>query len=358
MAKQEKSAYIAGMSTQNAPQNANNTLHFMKWHGAGNDFVVIDSRAGARREASRETSGQATRMHAALARYIGDRHKGVGFDQLAEIHDSPDADIALDFWNADGSRAGACGNATRCVAHYIMADLGMDALTIRTTRGLLHARKTGDVVSVNMGKPQLAWQDIPLARNVARDVTRDNGDEANAGNGNEHGDKHGGKHGGSHNPGPQHLPLAGDPAAIGMGNPHCVYFVPDIAAIDLAGRGAAMENHALFPEATNVEFVQVINPGEIRMRVWERGTGITLACGSGACAAVVAAASRGLTERRVQVQVDGGWLAVDWQSDGVWLSGPVAHVFDAVLTTVPPVSPASSMPPAPPAPPLPPVAPK
>ncbi len=265
--------------------DAQNTLHFMKWHGAGNDFVIIDSR------------NHQARMNENLARVLGDRQKGVGFDQLAEIRSSQEASIDLDFWNADGSRAGACGNATRCVARYILDDTGHDSLTIRTTRGVLVALAEDGQVSVNMGQPQLDWRDVPLARKVD----------------------------------PKHLPIEGDPSAVGMGNPHCVFFVEDAEAVDVAVLGAAMEHHPLFPQATNVEFASITNRGQIRMRVWERGTGITLACGSGACATLVAAAQRGLSARKARVQVDGGWLDVDWREDGVWLSGPTAHVFSATL---------------------------
>ena len=266
---------------------ADTGLAFMKMHGLGNDFVIIDSR------------GRAPVTTPALARAMGDRHRGVGFDQLAEIRDGEDSDISLDFWNADGTRAGACGNATRCVASHVMDETSASRLTIRTARGLLEARRTeGGMVSVNMGPPQRAWRDIPLAREVDT----------------------------------LHLPIEGDPVAVGMGNPHCVFFVEDAEAVDVAGRGAEIEHHPLFPEATNVEFAEVRAPDEIRMRVWERGTGITLACGSGACATAVAAHLRGLAGRRVRMQLDGGWLELDWRDDGVWMTGPVAHVFDATLS--------------------------
>ena len=266
---------------------ADTGLAFMKMHGLGNDFVIIDSR------------GRPPVTTPALARAMGDRHRGVGFDQLAEIRDGEDSDISLDFWNADGTRAGACGNATRCVASLVMDETGASRLTIRTARGLLEARRTeGGMVSVNMGPPQRAWRDIPLAREVDT----------------------------------LHLPIEGDPVAVGMGNPHCVFFVEDAEAVDVAGRGAEIEHHPLFPEATNVEFAEVRAPDEIRMRVWERGTGITLACGSGACATAVAAHLRGLAGRHLRMQLDGGWLELDWRDDGVWMTGPVAHVFDATLS--------------------------
>ncbi|MGR3373629.1 diaminopimelate epimerase [Pseudooceanicola nanhaiensis] len=260
------------------------TLAFLKMHGAGNDFVIIDSR------------GRDAVTTPELARALGDRHRGVGFDQLAEIRDGTDADIALDFWNSDGSRAGACGNATRCVAELVMGE-GGDRLTIRTARGLLEARREDGTLWVNMGPPQLSWDAIPLAREVD----------------------------------PLHLPLDGDPVGVGMGNPHCVFFVPDAGAVDPATRGPQIERDPLFPERTNVEFAEVRGPGEIRMRVWERGTGVTLACGSGACATAVAAHLRGLADRRVRMELDGGWLELDWREDGVWMSGPTALVFRAEL---------------------------
>lgn len=260
---------------------------FAKMHGAGNDFVIIDS------------TGRRDRvMHAALAAALGDRHRGVGFDQLAEIRASDSADIDLEFWNADGSRAGACGNATRCVAATVMAARGLDRLRIRTARGLLLAENRDGQIWVNMGAPILDWQGIPLARDC---------DTA-------------------------HLPIAGDPAGVGMGNPHCVFFVDDAEAAPVDTLGPEIEHHPLFPEATNVEFASLIAPDHLRLRVWERGTGITLACGSGACATAVAAHQRGLTGRAVTITADGGELLVDWREDGVWLSGPVAHVFDATLS--------------------------
>jgi len=260
-------------------------LPFMKMHGAGNDFMVIDAREGA------------VAVTPALARALGDRHRGVGFDQLAVIGTGADADLGLAFWNADGSPSATCGNATRCIAAWEMARRGTRRLVLRTERGLLAAEQDAGGVRVNMGAPSLGWQGVPLAR--AMDTL--------------------------------HLPIAGDPVATGMGNPHCTFFVEDAEAVDLPAFGAAHEHHPLFPERTNVEVVQVLGPDAIRLRIWERGTGVTLASGSCSCAAAVAAARRGLTGRRVEVQVDGGVLTVDWRDDGVWLAGPTAHVFDGVL---------------------------
>jgi diaminopimelate epimerase len=262
-------------------------LPFMKMHGAGNDFVVIDAR------------GRGAVMTAGLARALGDRNRGVGFDQLAVITDAKDADFGLIFWNADGSQAGACGNATRCVSDYVMQGSGKDRISLVTARGGLRAERQADGrVSVNMGPPQLDWRDIPLARDV------------------DH----------------LHLPLDGDPVGVGMGNPHCVFFVADADVVDLAGVGPRLEHDPLFPKRTNVEFASLIAPDTLRLRVWERGTGITLACGSGACATAVAAHLRGLTGTKVTLNVDGGVLEVDWRDDGVWLTGPVARVFDGILS--------------------------
>ena len=259
----------------------------MKMHGLGNDFVVIDSRGGAALTTPN------------LAKAVGDRHFGVGFDQLAELRPSQRADLALDFWNSDGSTAGACGNATRCVADYVMRTQGKTNLTLETERGLLSAvRRADGLVSINMGPPQLDWADLPLAYQT---------DMLN-------------------------LPIDGDPVAVGMGNPHCVFFVPDALGVDLAIQGPMIERHPLFPRRVNVSFVSLIGPNHLRMRVWERGAGITLACGSGACAVAVGANLRRLTGRDVMIEADGGPLEVSWREDGVWLTGATSQVFEASLS--------------------------
>ena len=195
------------------------TLAFMKMHGAGNDFVVIDSR------------GREAVVTHGLARALGDRHRGVGFDQLAEIRSSEVADFALDFWNSDGSRAGACGNATRCVSDYVMRGAGRASVDLVTDRGHLRAERVDGSVWVNMGAPQLMWSEVPLASAVDT----------------------------------LHLPLAGDPAAVGMGNPHCVHFVADAEAVDLAGLGPAIEHNALFPQRTNVEFAALLGIDHLKL---------------------------------------------------------------------------------------------
>ena len=263
------------------------TLPFMKMHGLGNDFVVIDARQTP------------VDLPVALVRALGDRHRGVGFDQLAVITPDQQADAALVFYNSDGSTAGACGNATRCIARYMMDGGAGPELSLRTERGMLQAVDRGaGMTSVNMGAPQLEWSEIPLAE--AMDTLR--------------------------------LPIDGAPTATGMGNPHCTFFVDDAEAVDLASFGAVHELHPLYPERTNVQVAKVIGPDRLRMRVWERGVGVTLASGSSSCATAVAAARRGLTGRRVEVVLDGGTLEIDWREDGVWMTGRSAHVFNGVLT--------------------------
>lgn len=272
-------------------------LRFKKMHGLGNDFVVIDGR------------GDSAAVPIATIRAMADRHRGIGYDQLAILTDTctvtnsdtgtdrTGADVHLTFYNADGSLSAACGNATRCIARWLMYERKATTLTLSTDRGLLFALDAGNgLTSINMGHPELEWHQIPLSR-PSDTLT---------------------------------LPLDGGPTATGMGNPHCTFFVDDAASIDLATLGPRYEHDPLFPQRTNVQFATVIGPDHIRMRVWERGTGITLASGSSSCATAVAAARRGLTGRKVTITLDGGDISVDWRDDGVWMTGPTAHVFDGV----------------------------
>lgn len=266
---------------------ADTGLPFMKMHGLGNDFVVLDGRV------------RAPALSIALIRAIADRHRGIGFDQLAVISGAERADAHLTFYNADGSESAACGNATRCIARHLMAETGKAALRLTTARGTLQAVDAGGgLTSVNMGQPQLDWRDIPLAR--AMDTAS--------------------------------LPIDGTPVATGMGNPHCTFFVADAEAVALEEIGPRIERHTLFPERTNVQVASLIAPDHLRMRVWERGVGVTLASGSSSCATAVAAARRGLTGRRVKITLDGGTLEVAWREDGVWMTGETAHVASGVLT--------------------------
>ncbi len=266
--------------------NTHKTLPFMKMHGLGNDFVVIDSR------------GLGDVMTPELARAIGDRHRGIGFDQLAIIATGAH-DAHLTFYNSDGTLSAACGNATRCIARHIMDETGAARLHLTTERGDLFAVDAGNgLTSINMGQPQLSWNEVPLAREM--DTLE--------------------------------LPIDGAPTATGMGNPHCTFFVTDAEAVNLPTFGAAHEHHPLYPERTNVQVASIIGENHIRMRVWERGVGITLASGSSSCATTVAAARRGLTGRKVQIDLDGGTLHIDWREDGVWMTGPTTHVANGTLT--------------------------
>lgn len=273
-----------------AQNETGEAVAFLKMHGLGNDFVIIDQRGGG----AELTPGQ--------VRALGDRHFGVGFDQLAVIRRHPEHDAEIAFWNADGSTAGACGNATRCVARLLMDETDRRDLTLVTRRGVLEAEELPDgMIRIDMGPPGLEWHEIPLAE--AMDTVR--------------------------------LPIQGNPGAVSMGNPHCVYFVEDAEAVDLARIGPHAERLPLFPERTNVEFVSLRSPSDVRLRVWERGTGITHACGSGACAVVVAGVRRGVLDRRVRMHMDGGTLDLEWrESDGhVLMTGPIARVFEGRVTS-------------------------
>lgn len=267
--------------------NDNNGLPFLKMHGLGNDFVIIDAR------------GIESLMTKRLAQAIGQRHFGVGFDQLVIMRDSENADIDITFWNSDGSQANSCGNASRCVSRLMMDELKKTKIILQTKNGLLSAEAKDELISINMGQPQLTWQEIPLARDVNLIA----------------------------------LPLDGAPSAVGMGNPHCVFVVADVAKVNLETEGELIEHHALFPERTNVEFIQILDRKNIRMRVWERGGMVTLACGSGACAAGVVGYQKGLTERKVSIHLDGGLLGIDWRDDGVWMTGATKLVFKGTLSS-------------------------
>ncbi|NMM44511.1 diaminopimelate epimerase [Rhodospirillaceae bacterium KN72] len=267
-------------------------LAFRKMHGLGNDFVVLDARA------------KPVDLPESRIRAIGDRHRGIGFDQLLVIEPPTDGSTAfMRIYNPDGSEAQACGNGTRCVAHLLMDEAGSDEVAVQTRRGRLPSYRNSDgTVSVDMGAPMLDWQDIPLARDV------------------------------DHLHLPIELEVLHDPVAVGMGNPHCVFFVPDAEAVDLSRLGPQIEHHPMFPERTNVEVASLGPDGVLRLRVWERGAGITLACGSGTCATAVAAHLRGhvdASEQPIRIRVDGGELAIQWrQDDGhVIMTGPIATSF-------------------------------
>jgi diaminopimelate epimerase len=266
---------------------------FIKMHGLGNDFVVLDARA------------HALELDAETARAIADRHTGVGCDQILILEQPRDksADVFLRIRNADGGEVDACGNGARCVADLVMRENGKPRVVVETMAGLLEACAAGDRrVGVDMGAPRLHWRQIPLARECDT----------------------------------LHVPLAAgslvDPVCTSMGNPHATFFVEDAAVVDLAALGPRLERDPLFPEGANIGVAQALSPARLRFRVWERGAGITRACGSGACAALVAAARRGLTQRKAEVVLDGGVLDIDWREDGhVVMTGPVAVTFTGAI---------------------------
>jgi len=269
------------------------TLPFRKMHGLGNDFVILDRRE------------QNFFVNEDYVRRIGDRRRGVGFDQLIILDIGSEGHRTyMRIYNPDGSEAGACGNATRCVADIVMKEDNSNKCTIETISGVLECTrgdKAGDI-TVDMGPPRLEWNEIPLSKQCDT----------------------------------LHLPLEGDPVGVSMGNPHCVYFCEDVAAIAVDKLGPKTEQNPLFPERTNVEYVSMQGSDHLRMRVWERSAGITQACGTGACASAVAAIRRGMTGRRVRVTLDGGDLMIEWgENDGhVLMTGPVAYVFEGTILEI------------------------
>ena len=266
------------------------TIPFRKMHGLGNDFVVLDRR---------RAGGP---LAAAGARALADRHTGIGCDQVIVIEAPRDsgAQVFMRIVNADGGEAEACGNATRCVAWLIAGESGERRVRIETVAGLLDAELLPDGrIAVDMGPVRTGWRDIPLAR--AMDTERV--DLAL---------------------GPLSAPVCNN-----IGNPHATFFVADAEAIDLATLGPVLEHHHLFPERANIGVGAILGRDRMRLRVWERGAGITRACGSGACAALAAANRRGLTGRAARVMLDGGDLDIAWREDGhVIMTGPAALSFE------------------------------
>lgn len=264
-------------------------IPFRKMNGLGNDFVVLDGR------------GQPLRLDAAGVCRIADRQRGVGCDQLIVLEASERADVAMRIWNADGGEVEACGNASRCVAALMAAELGRPQVTIETAAGVLGAALNGDgTVTVDMGRPRFRWDEIPLAepfhdtRAIELQV------------------------------GPIDAPVLHSPSVVNVGNPHCIFWVDDVQAHDLARIGPMLELHPLFPERANISLAQIRAGDAIVLRTWERGAGLTRACGTAACAAAVAAARKRLTGRHVAVDLPGGTLRIDWREDDdhILMTGP------------------------------------
>jgi diaminopimelate epimerase len=258
---------------------------FEKMHGLGNDFVIFDAR-----EAPLEMDG-------ARARALADRRTGIGCDQLIVLEPSDAADVRMRIWNSDGGEVEACGNASRCVALLI----GGDA-TIETKGGLLRGEVREGMASVDMGEPRFGWDEIPLAYPLDTGLI------------------------------PVGWEPLRDPAAVNVGNPHIVFFVDDANSVDLERLGPIIEQDPLFPQRINVN-VASLEDGAIRLRVWERGAGLTRACGTGACATAVAALRRKLVTSPVEVRLPGGSLTVEWQpGQQIRMSGAASHVFTGEVT--------------------------
>lgn len=265
---------------------------FLKMHGLGNDFVVFDARHNP------------LALSPARTRAIADRRTGIGCDQVIVISRGERADASMRIFNPDGGEVESCGNAARCVGWLLLAESSSGTLSLDTAGGQLLCTAAGSgTIAVDMGAPRLFWRDIPLSearatQNLLLDVAG------------------------------RQLPAI----AVSMGNPHCVLFVADVGHVAVGELGPVIEHHPLFPARTNVEFVQVISPTHLRMRVWERGAGITRACGTGACASAVAAVQLGLAERKLQVELDGGFLDITWRTDDhVLMSGPVSLVYSGEI---------------------------
>ena len=269
--------YIATMSK----------LEFIKMHGLGNDFVVFDAR------------NTPIKLTAVQTQSIADRRRGIGCDQVILLENARNrGDVMMRIYNSDGGEVGACGNATRCIGRLIMDEKSSDQVTIETLSGLLIATKAESGICVDMGPAYTKWDDIPLATEM--DTLSLNITEG----------------------------ALSDPVAVGVGNPHAVFFVDNVAKIDLDKIGPVLEHHKFYPKRTNVEIAQVTSRTHIRLRVWERGVGITQACGTGACATLVAAVRRNLTECNAIVELDGGPLEIEWRNGKhIFMTGPTEMSF-------------------------------
>jgi diaminopimelate epimerase len=273
------------------------SIPFRKMNGLGNDFVVLDARS------------RPLALAAEDARRIGDRVLGVGCDQVIVMEPSRKADVFMRIFNADGSEVGACGNATRCIALIAAQETGRSEVSVETGAGLLKATVDGaENITIDMGRPRFAWNEIPLAEPF-HDTT---GIELQIG--------------------PVDAPVLHTPSVVNVGNPHAIFWVGDIDAYDLGRFGPLLENHPLFPERANISLAQVTSRNRLRLRTWERGAGLTKACGTAACAAAVAAARKGLTDRQVTVELPGGVLHIEWSPDDhILMRGPAELEFEGAL---------------------------
>ena len=274
-------------------------IAFRKMNGLGNDFVVLDARA-------REIG-----LDEAAGRAIADRENGIGCDQVIMLEPSEGADLFMRIRNADGSEADACGNATRCIADLVMAQTGGNAVCVETNAGILDCTRAGEgLITVDIGPPRLEWHEIPIAEEMDTRVI-----ELQIG--------------------PVDDPILHSPSVVNVGNPQCFFWVDDVGAYDLERIGPMLEHHPVFPERANISLAHVTARDTITLRVWERGAGLTRACGTAACGVIVAAVRRGFAGRRATVTLPGGPLGMEWrESDShVVMTGPVAYEFEGVLDT-------------------------
>lgn len=278
-------------------------VHFRKMNGLGNDFVVLDLRS------------RALPLDENTVRAIANRKTGIGCDQFITIEPARDGgDAFMGIRNQDGGVVEACGNAARCVGGLLLDETGKTSVTIETLGGdAVATRGENGTITVDMGEPRLRWDEIPLSEEFSD--TRAIELEV----------------------GPVGAPVMHSPAVVNMGNPHAIFFVKDADAIDLGRIGPMLENHPLFPERANISVAQVLSPDHIRLKVWERGAGLTRACGTAACATAVAAVRKRLTERKVTITLPGGDLALEWREgeDGglghVYMTGPTELEFEGEL---------------------------
>ncbi len=273
-------------------------IPFRKMNGLGNDFVVLDART------------QSIPMNDAIAEAISNRETGIGCDQLIMIKPDATADAFMQIRNASGGEVDACGNASRCVGDILMIEKGTTSATIRTNAGKLVCERSAqaDMITVDMGLPQLRWDQIPIAEEMdTRQIELQIG--------------------------PIDSPLLHSPSVVNIGNPHCIFWVEDVEAYDLSSIGPMLEFHPMFPQRANISLAKVISRTEIVLKVWERGVGLTKACGSAACAVLVAAVRKNLTGRKATVHLPGGPLMIEWREEDnhVLMSGPYQYDFDGTL---------------------------
>ncbi len=277
-------------------ENAN--IPFRKMNGLGNDFVIFDGRK------------RPIKMDENLARSIADRNSGIGCDQLIVFDNSVIADVRMRIWNHDGGEVESCGNATRCIADILLGDDASDSLSVDTNGGLLKCTRAPDgMISVDMGLPKFHWSEIPLAEEFhdTRAIELQIG--------------------------PIDDPILHTPSVVNVGNPHCIFWIEDESKYDLPKIGPLLENHPIFPQRANISLARVVDRGHIVLNVWERGAGITRACGTAACATMAAAARKNLTEREAVITLPGGDLHMAWreEDDHIIMTGPVTYEFEGTL---------------------------